>query len=87
MYTTGLVFALSTQSDLAEQACLQLAEIGPFTLGDCHQSKSFVPVVLETENAESAHNWHELARQIPGIEHVEVVFVYFDDFETQDANG
>jgi hypothetical protein len=77
MHTSGLVFTFSTDAVQAGAARDRIAAAGPFVLGECHGAGQ--TAVLETDAPESAHEWHDWAARLPGVEAVEVVFVHWDD--------
>ena len=77
MHTSGLVLKLSADPASAQAALQVLAVAGPFTLGE--SVGSCRAAVMEASDPKAAHDWHEWAAALPGVESVEVVFVHWDD--------
>jgi hypothetical protein len=77
MHTSGLVFTFADEPTLVRDAQCKLTAAGPFTLGDgrglCRAA------TLETTDPKAAHDWHDWAAALPGVEGVEVVFIHWDD--------
>ncbi|MCE9533212.1 MAG: hypothetical protein K8T89_19110 [Planctomycetes bacterium] len=81
MHTSGLVVTLGDDPILAKGALAELAAAGPFELGE-----SFGPcvaVVMDVADPKSAHDWHDWAASLPGVENVEVVFVQWDESDAE----
>lgn len=76
MWISSFVATLDSpdQDHPAEQALLA---VPVFTLGDRQGAR--LPVVLEAPDGATARYWHEWVEQLPGVVHVEVAFVSFDD--------
>jgi hypothetical protein len=84
MQTNGLVVTFAADPALARAAQLELASAGPFTLGDA--SGASRAVVLEAVDPKAAHDWHDWAAALPGVECVEVVFVHWDGTEQEKSH-
>jgi len=81
MHTSGLVLTLCNDSVSAEAAQRALAHAGPFTLGDSFGARR--AATLEVTSPKAAHDWHDWAATLPGVEGVEVVFVHWDDTDEE----
>lgn len=79
MHTSGLVVTFADDPALARGAQLELTAAGPFTLGDGSGSRQ--AATLEAADPRTAHDWHDWAAALPGVEGIEVVFVHWDDAE------
>ena len=79
MHTSGLVLTVANPT----VALRELAEAGPFTLSE--PVGRLVPAVMEVADPHAARRWHEWAETLPGVEGVEVVFVYWDHPEVARA--
>ncbi len=80
MHTSGLVLTFAADPSLSAAARRDLAG-GPFTLGEARDRCQ--PAVLETTGPGAAHDWHDWAAALPGVEGVEVVFVHWDESEQE----
>jgi hypothetical protein len=76
MHTSGHVFTLCANPEIASQAKDRLVSDSPFQLGECVGTR--LPAVLEAPNSIAAQHWHDWAADLPGVEYVEVVFVHWD---------
>lgn len=81
MHISGNIFTLSQNPELARTAMTTLEQNGPFHLGKGTGTR--VPAVLEVNDPEAAQHWHDWARDVPGVEFVEVVFVQWDQFDSE----
>lgn len=83
MHTTGLVLTLTDDPHAARASLAELTAAGPFHLGQgiglCWSA------VLEAPDPKAAHDWHDWAAALPGVESVEVVFVHWDDVAEQEV--
>lgn len=85
MHTSGLVVTLADDLILAKAALRQLADAGPFQVGE--SSGPCRAVVLEASDPKSSEQWHDWAASLPGIENVEVVFIHWDETEAEMADA
>lgn len=85
MHTSGLVITFADDPPLAHAAELELAAVGPFTLGRAHGPCR--AVALEALDPKAARDWHEWAEALPGVVGVEVVFVHWDAAEQEVPNA
>jgi hypothetical protein len=81
MHTSGLVLTLSVDPTMASVARGKLASAGPFQLGDA--VGPCLAVVMETSAPPAAHEWHDWAAALPGVEAVEVVFVHWEEADAE----
>lgn len=81
MYTSGLVITLSDDPPQLKSAIREIAAAGPFTVGESYGL--CLSAVLETIDADDAHQWHEWAAALPGVETVEVVFIDWQPAESE----
>lgn len=77
MHTTGLVLTLTADPVAATGSLAELVAAGPFTLGE--PAGPCRAAVLEAPDPKAAHDWHDWAAALPGVESVEVVFVHWDE--------
>lgn len=81
MHTSGLVVTFAKDAVVARDAQHMLAAAGPFTLGDgCGPCWA---VTLEVSDPQAAQRWHDWVEALPGVEAVEVVFVHWDEAESE----
>lgn len=83
MHTSGLVITVVADPFEATRAMRELRTSGPLTVG-----ASVGPTwaaTLETDDAKTAHDWHDWASALPGVVGIEVVFVHWDESEMADA--
>jgi hypothetical protein len=79
MHTSGLVLTVADPSTTLRE----LGEAGPFTTREPVGRR--IPAVMEVPDPQAARRWHDWVAALPGVEGVEVVFVYWDDSEDTDA--
>lgn len=83
MHTTGLVLTFADDPAAATGALVELAAAGPFTLGE--SAGPCRAAVLEATDPKAAHDWHDWAAALPGVESVEVVFVHWGEVPDEDV--
>lgn len=79
MHTSGVVITLGDDPALAKAALIEMAAVGPFSLGEAMGPCQ--AAVLEVADARAAQEWHDWAADLPGVESLEVVFVHWDESE------
>ena len=85
MSTTGLILTFTNDLDQTRAAIAELERAGPFLLGDSRGRCQ--AAVLEAPDPTSAHDWHDWAARLPGVESIEVVFVHWDEDEAEVTNA
>ena len=83
MHTTGLVLTLTDDPHSAHATLAEWASAGPFRLGEA--TGLCWSAVLEAADAKAAHDWHDWAAALSGVESIEVVFVHWDDAPAQEV--
>lgn len=83
MHISGLVVTFGSDAALAAAALAKIRAAAPLTLGATHE-RSWA-ATLETTDPQSAQAWHNWLVDLPGVEHVAVVFVHWEDAEVADA--
>ena len=80
MWISSFLVTLPASEEAAESICSALDSAGVFTSGERQGRR--LPVVLEAPDGSASRHWHEWIENLPGVCHVEVVFVGFDEAET-----
>ena len=76
VWVSSLVVTLSEESEIDSQVIAALQSISALTLGGVVGRR--VPVVVEASAQDSRH-WHDWIANLPGVSHVEVAFVSFEE--------
>ena len=84
MWVSSFVVTLPDDQSRIRAICDAIAAIPVFEVGDLIGTQ--LPVVLEVENGSSARYWHRWVEDLPGVVHVNVAFVNFEEFESVSAS-
>ena len=76
MWVSSLVVTLSNSSANSTEVVAALRAIPALTLGDSIGCR--IPIVVEADAQDSRH-WHDWIANLPGIAHVAVAFVSFEE--------
>jgi hypothetical protein len=74
---SGLVATLTADASLAQSALQAIRQHPALEAGP--QDGSRLPLVLETATPSESHDLSEWLVELPGIEHVDVAFVHWDN--------
>ncbi len=77
MPVNGLLLTLSPDPGLADDARIRIAAHCGTELAPVRDR--WLPIAVETPDVKSAHEFHEWLESLPGIEHVDVIYVGFDE--------
>jgi len=77
MPVSGLVITVESRDESGERALRQIAADPAFTIGQREQAR--VAVVLDTPGRDADRSRWEWVRDLPGVTHVDVVFVHFEE--------
>lgn len=77
MPVSGLVVTLSADAALAAGAVSMLRCLPGVELGERRDAR--LPVVTEAASSAAAHDLHDAIRALPGVIHVDVTFVAYED--------
>ena len=76
MWVSSLVVTLSTFSGNHAEVITALRSIPALTLGESNGLR--IPLVVEAD-AQDSRYWHDWIANLPGVAHVEVAFVSFEE--------
>ena len=79
MWISSLVATLPSDDREADRIVDAIAAIPVFTPGE--RCVRRLPIVIEAEDGQTARHWYEWVEALPGVEHVELAFVSFDEPE------
>lgn len=85
MWISSFVIALASPDESTHPVEDALRAIPVFTLGERIGGK--LPVVLEAADGSSARYWHEWVEDLPGVVHVDVAFVSFEEAERSEETA
>lgn len=77
MPVNGLLVKLSMDPRLADAALARISERPEVMLGDARER--WQPLVVDSPDVRTSHDFHEWLEAMPGIEHVDVIYVGFDE--------
>jgi len=77
MPVNGLLVKLSLDPLLADAALARISKCPEVLLGDAQDR--WQPLAVDTPDVRAAHNFHEWLEAVPGVEHVDVIYVGFDE--------
>lgn len=77
MWVSSFVVTLDLDSPFAMETPFALASIPGFDVGE--QIGAKLPVVVEVGDGSTARDWFEWTCRLPGVVHVDVAFVAFDE--------
>ena len=77
MWISSIVVTLDTADATSHAVEQALRALAVFTLGERAGAK--LPVVLEAPDGATTRYWHEWVEQLPGVVHVDVAFVSFEE--------
>jgi hypothetical protein len=80
VWVSSLVVTLSDTSHGGDAALAALRSIPAITLGEANGR--CVPLVIEAD-ATSSRYWFDWIANLPGVTHVELAFVSFEEFSVQ----
>jgi hypothetical protein len=81
---SGLVATLTTDIELAQQALHTIGQHPALELGP--QEGCRLPLVLETTTPDESNHLSDWLVELPGVEHVDVVFVHSASFSPISVN-
>jgi hypothetical protein len=79
VWVSSLVITLSDRAGNNDEVIAALRSISALTLGERVGRR--IPVVVEASAQDSRH-WHDWIANLPGVSHVEVAFVSFEDMNS-----
>ena len=77
MPVNGLLLTLSSDPVLAEEARRHIATRSEAELAPCQDR--WQPLAVETTDVKAAHDFHEWLESLAGVEHVDVIYVGFEE--------
>jgi len=77
VWISSFVVTLDVDSPVADETQAALSAIPAFEVGELVGAK--LPVVVETDDGATARDWFEWTCRLPGVVHVDVAFVGFDE--------
>ena len=80
---SGLVVYLNADAELADAALIKMRQQASLELGE--PSGQRLPMVLETATAADSHSVADWLIGLPGVDHLDVVFVDLDEQPTPTA--
>ncbi len=84
MWVSSFVITVPAEPERVECILNALRAVPVFEIGEIVGCR--LPVVLEAEDGSSARHWHHWVEELPGVIHVDVAFVSFDDDEDSAAS-
>jgi nitrate reductase NapAB chaperone NapD len=83
MWISSLVLTFASAAS-AQAAMVALQAFSTMTPGELYGVR--LPVVIEAADGPTARYWHEWLQQLPGVQHVELAFVGFDESDRKSSS-